>query len=181
MVTGDAIAKALGIKLDIIVSRKIGFPHNPEVAIGAVMHDGSFFPNSDIIQSTNISKKYISQEITAELKEIDRRLMKFRGSKEYQLSGKTVVLVDDGIATGATVFVAVEWVKKQNPKRVIVAVPVAPKGTVNKLSKIAEVIVLDAPVFFNAVGEFYEEFEQVEDYRVAEIMSSYGYRPKILK
>lgn len=181
VVTGDVIAKALGIKLDIIVSRKIGFPHNPEVAIGAVMHDGSFFPNSEIIQSTNISKKYISQEIAAELKEIDRRLMKFRGSKEYQLSGKTVVLVDDGIATGATVFVAVEWVKKQNPKRVIVAVPVAPKDTVNKLSKIAEVIVLDAPVFFNAVGEFYEEFEQVEDYRVAEIMSSYGYRPKILK
>lgn len=181
VVTGDVIAKALGIKLDIIVSRKISFPHNPEVAIGAVMHDGSFFPNSEIIQSTNISKKYISQEIAAELKEIDRRLMKFRGSKEYQLSDKTVVLVDDGIATGATVFVAVEWVKKQNPKRVIVAVPVAPKDTVNKLSKIAEVIVLDAPVFFNAVGEFYEEFEQVEDYRVAEIMSSYGYRPKILK
>lgn len=178
VVTGDVIAKTLGVKLDVIVSRKVGAPNNPELAIGAVVHDGSFFPNSDIIDTLGIPKRYIEQEISEQLKEIDRRLIKFRGSKEYDLKGKTVVLVDDGIATGATMFVAIEWVKKQNPKRVVIAIPVGPRDTIEKLMAVAEVVVLDVPVFFNAVGEFYDTFEQVEDYRVVEIMSTYGYRPK---
>jgi predicted phosphoribosyltransferase len=145
------------------------------------MHDGSFFPNTDIIMALNVPKKFIEQEIAAELKEIERRLNKFRGGKDYDLAGKTVILVDDGIATGATMFAAIEWVKNQKPKRLIVAIPVGPKDTIEILSKLAEVVVLDAPVFFNAVGEFYEVFEQVEDYRVIETMSSYGYRPRIMK
>jgi len=178
VVTGDVIAKELGSKLDIIVSRKVGAPDNPELAIGAVMHDGSFFPNADIISALNVQKKYIEQEIAAELKEIERRLNKFRGGKDYDLTGKTVILVDDGIATGATMFAAIEWVRLKKPKRLIVAIPVGPSDTIERLSKVAEVVVLDAPVFFSAVGEFYEVFEQVEDYRVMEIMSSYGYRPR---
>ena len=178
VVTGDVIAKELGSKLDIIVSRKVGAPDNPELAIGAVMHDGSFFPNADIISALNVQKKYIEQEIATELKEIERRLNKFRGGQDYDLTGKTVILVDDGIATGATMFAAIEWVRLQKPKRLIVAIPVGPSDTIERLSKVAEVVVLDAPVFFSAVGEFYEVFEQVEDYRVMEIMSSYGYRPK---
>lgn len=181
VVTGDVIAKELGSKLDIIVSRKVGAPNNPELAIGAVMHDGSFFPNTDIISALNVPKKYIEQEIATELKEIERRLNKFRGGKDYDLTGKTVILVDDGIATGATMFAAIEWVRLQKPKRLIVAIPVGPSDTIERLSKVAEVVVLDAPVFFSAVGEFYEVFEQVEDYRVMEIMSSYGYRPKMAK
>ena len=181
VVTGDIIAKELGTNLDIIVSRKVGAPENPELAIGAVMHDGSFFPNNEIIIALSIPKKYIEQEIAAELKEIERRLNKFRGGKDYNLSGMTVILVDDGIATGATMFAAIEWVKSQNPKRLIVAIPIGPSDTIERLSKVAEVVVLDAPVFFNAVGEFYDVFEQVEDYRVMGIMSSYGYRPKMVK
>ena len=181
VVIGDVIAKTLDAKLDIIVSRKVGAPYNPELAIGAVMHDGSFFPNTDIIAAMNIPKKYIEEEATSELKEIDRRLMKFRGTKDYQLEGKTVVLADDGIATGATVFVTLQWLKRQNPKRLVVAVPVGPKDAIEKLSRVAEVVVLDCPSFFNAVGGYYDTFEQVEDNRVIEIMSSYGYRPKISK
>lgn len=181
VVMGDVIAKEMGAKLDIIVSRKVGAPYNPELAIGAVMHDGSFFPNTNIIETLNVPEKYIEQEITAELKEIERRLNKFRGGKDYNLTDKTVILVDDGIATGATMFVAIEWVKSQKPKRLIVAIPVGPKDTIERLSRVAEVIVLDAPTFFNAVGEFYEVFEQVEDYRIMEIMNKYGYRPKIEK
>lgn len=177
--TGDVIAKALGIKLDIIVSRKVGAPSNPELAIGAVMHDGSFFPNKDVIEALNIPKRYLQQEIQTELEEIKRRLMKFRGNTKYELVGKTVVLVDDGIATGATMFAAIEWVKKQNPKRLIVAIPVGPQDTIERLSRLAEVVVLDAPVFFNAVGEFYDVFEQVEDYQVMAILSRYGYQPKL--
>jgi putative phosphoribosyl transferase len=178
VVTGDVIAKKLGAKLDIIISRKIGAPYNHELAIGAVMHDGSFFPNSDIIEALNVPSEYIEREIRSELKEIERRVMKFRGNVEYDLEGKTVVLVDDGIATGATMFAAVEWVKKQRPKRVIVAIPVGPRDTLERLSKIAEVVVLDVPVFFSAVGEFYNVFEQVEDYQVMAILGSYGYTPK---
>lgn len=181
VIIGDVIAKALGAKLDIIVSRKVGAPYNPELAIGAVMHDGSFFPNTDIIEAMNVPKKYIEQQVASELKEISRRLMKFRGTKDYRLEGKTVVLVDDGIATGATIFVTLQWLKRQNPKRLVVAIPVGPKDTIEKLSRVAEVVVLDSPSFFNAVGEYYDTFEQVDDYRVIEIMSSYGYRPKISK
>lgn len=178
VVTGDIIAKELGTKLDIIVSRKIGAPDNHELAIGAVMHDGSFFPNVEIIDALNIPREYIDVEIKSELKEIERRLIKFRGNTKYELCDKTVILVDDGIATGATMFAAIEWVKKQHPKKLIVAVPVGPRSTIERLSKVSEVVVLDVPEFFNAVGEFYNEFEQVEDYRVIEILRQHGYKSK---
>jgi len=178
VVTGDVIAKTLGLSLDIIVSRKVGAPYNPELAIGAVAHDGSFFPNSDLINTLGIPKNYLDEKIAEQMEEIKHRLVKFRGRTDYDLKNKTVVLVDDGIATGATVFVALEWIKKQNPKRVIVAIPVGPRDTIERLLKMAEVVVLDAPEVFGAVGEFYHSFDQVEDYQVAEIMSGYGFRPK---
>jgi putative phosphoribosyl transferase len=181
VVTGDVIAKTLGLSLDIIVSRKVGAPYNPELAIGAVAHDGSFFPNSELINTLGIPKNYLDEKIAEQMEEIEHRLVKFRGRTDYDLKNKTVVLVDDGIATGATVFVALEWIKKQRPKRVIVAIPVGPRDTIERLSKMAEVVVLDAPEVFGAVGEFYQSFDQVEDYQVAEIMSSYGFRPKSLK
>ncbi|MDE1843042.1 MAG: phosphoribosyltransferase, partial [Thaumarchaeota archaeon] len=104
VVTGDVIARTFGLKLDIIVSRKIGSPYNPELAIGAVMHDGSFFPNSDLINSLGITQDYIDEQIAEQLQEIKRRLTKFRGRLNYDLKNKTVVVVDDGIATGATIF-----------------------------------------------------------------------------
>jgi len=175
-IVGNVIASELGAKLDIIVSRKIGAPDNQELAIGAVMHDGSYFPNERLMIMLNIPQNYINQEIAVQMKEIDRRLIRFRGSKEYDLEGKTIVLVDDGIATGATMFVAALWIKKQKPKKLIIAIPVGPKETVGKLAEIADTVVLHSPVFFNAVGEFYQEFDQVDDYEVQEIMSKYGYK-----
>lgn len=181
VVTGDVIAKTLGLSLDIIVSRKVGAPYNPELAIGAVVHDGSFFPNSELINALGIPKSYLDEKIAEQLEEIKRRLVKFRGRTDYDLKNKTVILVDDGIATGATVFVALEWIKKQHPKKVIVAIPIGPRETIERLSKMAEVVVLDAPEIFGAVGEFYQSFDQVEDYQVAEIMSNYGFRPKSIK
>ena len=181
VVTGDVIAKTLGLSLDILVSRKVGAPYNPELAIGAVAHDGSFFPNSELINELGIPKNYLDEKIAEQMEEIKQRLVKFRGRTDYDLKNKTVVLVDDGIATGATVFVALQWITKQKPKKIIVAIPIGPRDTIERLSKIAEVVVLDAPEFFGAVGEFYQSFDQVEDYQVAEIMSSYGFRPKSLK
>ena len=104
VVTGDVVASRLGAKLDIVVSRKIGAPSNSELAIGAVMHDGSFFPNEDVINMLNVSQEYIDEQISIQKKEIERRLSTFRGSKQYRLHDKTIILVDDGIATGATMF-----------------------------------------------------------------------------
>ena len=182
VVTGDVIASELGAKLDVVVSRKVGAPHNPELAIGAVTHDGSYFPNEDITRMLKVPKKYIDFEISVQMKEIERRLMKFRGTKEYYLEGKTIVLVDDGIATGATMFVAAEWVKKQKPKQLVIAIPVGPPETIERLNKIADkVIVLQTPYFFSAVGEFYREFDQVEDYQVQEIMSRHGYKIQLIE
>lgn len=180
IVTGDVIATELGVNLDVIVSKKVGAPHNPELAIGAVMHDGSYFPNKDITGMLNVPQNYIDSEIKRLIKELDRRLMKFRGSKEYHLEGRTVVLVDDGIATGATMFVAIDWVKKQKPKKLVIAVPVGPKDTIDRLNKVADyVVVLHAPTDFGAIGEFYRDFGQVEDFQVQEIMSKYGYKMKL--
>jgi putative phosphoribosyl transferase len=179
VVVGDVIASSMGAKLDIVVSRKIGAPYNPEVAIGAVMHDGSFFPNEDIINMSNASQEYIDEQISIQKKEIECRLNKFRGSKQYNLQGKNIILVDDGIATGATMFAAIRWLGKQKPKSIIVAVPVAPKDTFDNLKKevkVNKVVVLHSPTVFSAVGEFYEDFSQVSDEEVIEIMNKYRYK-----
>ena len=177
IVVGDVISSLLNAKLDVIISRKIGAPHNPELAIGAIMHDVSYFPNENITRMLNVPQKYIDSEISSQTKEIERRLMKFRGTKEYHLEGRTIVLVDDGIATGATMFVVIQWIKKQKPKQLIVAIPVGPKETIDKLNKLVDkVVVLQSPIYFNAVGEFYHEFEQLEDSQVLEIMKKHGYK-----
>ena len=176
VVTGDIMASILGLNLDIIVSRKIGAPDNPESAIGAVMHDGSFFANSDIIKILQIPGDYIEENIAIQMKEIQRRLWLFRYSQEYNLSGSTIILVDDGIATGASIFVAIRWIKEQNPKSLIVAIPVAPRDVIQKLEDevgVDQVVVLETPEPFGAVGAFYEDFSQVSDDEVLRIMNKY--------
>ena len=177
VVTGDVIASALDSKLDVIASRKIGAPHNPELAIGAVMHDGTFFPNEDIIQTLRIPAEYISKQISTQIKEIERRLRLFRGATKnnyYEIEDKTIILVDDGIATGATVFACINWLKGQNPRDVIVAIPIAPRDTINKLLRqIHKVVVLHAPMLFGSVGAFYRDFTQISDDQVVDIMNKY--------
>jgi predicted phosphoribosyltransferase len=166
--TGDALAEY------VLVSKKVGTPGNPELAAGAVMHDGNFFPNTDVITLLNIDPEYLKGQIAEKKKEIEHRLLKFRGSKDYHLSGKLVVLVDDGIATGATVFAAINWLRTQNVDKIVVAVPVGPKDTIAKLGAVADsVVILHAPEVFGAVGEFYQDFLQVTDEEVVEIMCKY--------
>jgi len=177
VVTGDVIALELCAKLDVVVPRKLGAPYMPELAIGAVMHDGSYYLNTDVITMLNVPKEYIEAEKGVQMKEIDRRLTLFRGSREYDLKGKTVVLADDGVATGATMFAAAQWVKKQKPKKLVIAVPVGPVETIDKLKQIAdEVVVITTPALFGAVGEFYQDFTQVSDKQVQEIMRKHGYK-----
>ena len=180
VVIGDIISRILNAKLDVVVSRKIGAPYNAELALGAVMPDGSFFPNENIIRMLKISEGYINGQIDTQMKEIDRRLMSFRGSKEYSydLQNRTVILVDDGIATGATILAASKWLKKkENCNKLIIAVPVAPKDIADKLKKVADrVIILHSPSSFEAVGQFYHDFSQVSDNQVKKIMHRHGYK-----
>lgn len=180
VIIGDVIASELNAKLDIIVSRKIGAPDNPELAIGAVMPDGSYFLNQRLVSMLNVPQNYIQIQAHEQIKEIDRRLMAYRGSKEYdnEFEGKAVVLVDDGIATGATMTASAKWIKnKQQCKRIVIAVPVAPAEILDDLNRVAdEVIVLYTPEPFIAIGRFYEDFAQVSDNKVKEIMRKYGYK-----
>lgn len=176
VVTGDVLASILGLDLDIIVSRKIGAPDDPELAIGAVMHDGSFFANTEILKILQIPDKYIRENITKQMKEIQRRLLLFRHSQHYDLGDKIIILVDDGIATGASIFVAIQWIRQQRPKSLIVAVPVAPKDAIRKLKGeqgVDHVVVIETPEPFRSVGSFYEDFSQVSDDDVLRILSKY--------
>jgi putative phosphoribosyl transferase len=185
VILGDIIASELNVDLDIIICKKIGAENNPELAIGAVMADGSYIINEDIVNRINISVGYISKQVEIQKKEIERRLMEFRGNREYhnKLKDKIIILVDDGIATGATILAAVKWLKEKHYcKRLIVAVPVAPleNSIVNKLNQIADkVIVIFSPYDFAAVGQFYEHFDQVSDKEVKEIMNKYGFNSQV--
>lgn len=175
VVTGDEIAVRLGADLDVVVSKKIGAPDNPELAIGAVMHDGSFFPNTDIIEILGVSEDYIKRQISEKMKEIERRLGRFRGGRKYRLEDRTVILVDDGIATGATVFAAINWLKAQKLRKLIVAMPVGPADTIQRLRQVvSDVVILHSPVVFMAVGSFYDDFAQVSDDEVVAIMGKYS-------
>lgn len=171
VVIGDIVSSILNVRLDIIISKKIGAPHNPEFAIGAIMPDGIYVSNEEATNMLNVSQNYIDAEISTKIKEIERRLMEFRGHKKYELKNKTVVLLDDGVATGATMFAAASWVRNHNPKKLIIAIPVGPKETINKLNQIVdEVIVLHTPLVFNSVSEFYRDFKQIDDEEVKQIL-----------
>ena len=179
VIIGDIIASELETDMDIIISKKIGAENNPELAIGAVMADGSYIINEDLVNRINISDEYIHKQIDIQKKEIERRLLEFKGKKDYssELKDKIIILVDDGIATGATILAAAKWIKeKQHSKRLIVAVPVAPaeSNILDKLHQISDkVIVILTPYDFAAVGQFYEHFDQVSDNEVKEIMNKY--------
>ena len=181
VVIGDVVASHFHCDLDIVVSRKIGAESNSELAIGAIMPDDSYFINERITNVVPVSQSYLDYQINREKKEIERRLIEFRGSKFYsnKLHDKVIILVDDGIATGATIIAASQWIKKkQLCKKLFIAVPVAPARdeTIEKLKEIADkVIVPHILDNFSAVGQFYDNFSQVSDGDVKSIMKRYGY------
>lgn len=166
VVIAKQIADKLGLKMDIIITRKIGAPFNKEYAIGAVSE------NELVINETGDSKEYIEKEVKLERKEIERRKGLYRGNKKFpNIKNKTVILVDDGLATGLTMLVAVREAKILMPKKIIIAVPVAPPDTVSQLKKIVdEIIVLNIESDFFAVGQFYQKFNQVSDEKVKALL-----------
>ena len=171
VVVADEIARKLDLPLDIIIPRKIGAPFNPELAIGALVED-TVLLNDALIEEFGIDATYIRSEIAKEKKEAARRLALFRhGKSPPAFKGRTVIVVDDGIATGATMRASLQYLKSKDAKRLIAAVPVAPPETVKQLQNEGfQVICLYTPASFAAVGQFYEEFPQTQDSEVVKIL-----------
>ena len=171
VVVGYEIAKRIECPIDVIIPRKVGAPFEPELAVGAVTEDGTLYVNERICNIYGISKSYLDAEAQAQIREIKRRAELYRkGTGPISITGKTVILVDDGIATGATMKAAIMSVKKYSPRTVIVAVPVGAKETVDLLKTEVDVVALHAPEDMGAVGEFYRNFEQTSDEDVIVIL-----------
>jgi putative phosphoribosyl transferase len=177
VIVGDRVAKKLSSDFDIIIPRKLRAPYNEEVAIGAVMEDGYVYLNSEIIKELSISQDYIEKEKSIQINEIKRKtaIYHIRTDKiATRIRNKnSIVLVDDGVATGATVIVAARWIKTINPYRLIIGVPIAPKDSVKLLKKEAnhvEVITSPSSSNFKSVGQYYLDFEPVTDEQVINIM-----------
>lgn len=171
VVIGAEVAKALKVEHDLVICRKIGAPYNPEVAIGALTQDGRLLKDDSVIHALEVTKGYIESQIKKELKEIRRQLREYRNDKSFpNLTNKTAILIDDGLATGFTMEAALKFVKTHSPSRMIVAVPVGSTGAIRKISQIAdEVICPLIPKSFWAVGQFYREFDPVSDGEVKKL------------
>jgi putative phosphoribosyl transferase len=177
VIIGDKIAsKFKQSEFDIVIPRKLGAPNNPELAIGAVMEDRTVIRNEQVIKNLQVSDHYLEDEIDRQVLEIKRRISMYRpASKPYNITRKSVVVVDDGIATGATVMVVVKWIKKYHPDSVLVAVPVAPEDTISELSREGiQIKVISTPSSFASVSQFYEHFSQVTDDEVRVIARKWG-------
>ena len=168
VVVAAEVAKILRAPLDLIIPRKIGAPRNSEVAIGAVAPDGTVILDNRMVAVMGISDDEITSLAEKVRVEISRREETYRGGRPARnLAGKVVILVDDGIATGYTILAALRAIKKQGPKKLILAVPVAPADTIRDLEREADqLICLEIPEDFYAVGQFYKEFDQTEDQEV---------------
>lgn len=166
------VAKDLHLPLDVIIVRKIGFPGSPEFAIGAVSESGMVMMNSSIVSAYRIDDEYIEKEIELKKDEIARRAALYRNGKGMRdIRNKTVILVDDGVATGASMKASIKAVRKAGPARIIVALPVAPPSTMREIEEMAEeVICLEVHEDFGAVGNYYEDFSQVSDEQVVELL-----------
>lgn len=175
VVVANEVAKALKLSLDVVCPRKIGAPSHKELAIGAVCETGEVFYNSELIEALGVSISYLDSEKEKERKRAEDNLKKFRkeGTKR-ELQGKIAIVVDDGIATGATMKAALNTVRAEGAKKTIVAVPVAPFDAFEDMSAYAdEVVIIDTPPFFQAVGQFYRDFCQVEDDEVKKILDAH--------
>jgi len=174
VVVADEIAKALDCPLDILVSRKIGHPFSPEYAIGAIAPDGHSIFNEN--EKREIKPNELEKIINKEMTEAKRRDTAYLGKRGHiGAQNKIAIIVDDGIATGLTMKLAVKEIKHQNPKKIIVAIPVLPKDTALELQKEADEVisVLEDENYLGAVGSYYEYFPQVEDNEVIKIMEKY--------
>ena len=174
------VAAALNAPLDLILVRKIGVPFQPELAMGAVVDGGApiIVRNEDVIRLAGIDESEFKAICDSELAEIDRRRQRYLGSRQRaDISGHTAIVIDDGIATGATTRAALRATRMRNPKELVLAVPVAPTSAVAELrSEADDVICLEDHEFFGAIGAYYADFNQVSDDEVIEVLKRFPVR-----
>lgn len=174
------VAKRLGATLDVWVVRKIGLPWHPEVGVGAVAEDGVVHLNHDILESVTLDDETLQAAIETQRREVEARVSKFRaGRAQPSLLGRTVLVVDDGIATGGTVRAAIQSIRAQGPKRIVVAVPVAAAATIRVLeTEVDELVCLRKPGDLDAIGVWYDDFTQVPDEQVIRLLDSTRAEPQ---
>ena len=169
---GFEIAQALHVPLDVIVVRKLGVPGQEELAMGAIATGGIRILNRDVVQFLNIPDEVIDEITAQELQELERREHLYRGERPaYDVGGRTVILVDDGIATGATMHAAVAAIKQRQPTRIIIAVPTAAPSTCDEFAaEVDELVCVIRPEPFIAVGYWYRQFSQTSDEEVRSLL-----------
>lgn len=172
VVVARAIARAMDVPLDVVVVKKISSPYEPELALGAVAPDGVTHVDWRMAHRMGADEEYINQAVSRQQSAISEKTRIYRkGRKPLNLKDKTVILVDDGAATGATMEVAIKWVRAKAAKKIVVALPVVPPDTLANLKpEVSEVIVLDTPENLGSVGQFYTQFEQVSDEEVIKLL-----------
>ncbi len=172
VVIGFEIAQVLEAPLDIIIARKIGAPSQPELGIGAIAPGGIRILNEYAIHVLDISEEQIEHITAQELKEMHRRLNLYRGNRPFpEIRDHTIILVDDGIATGVTAQAAIQSIRRQKPNRIILAVPVAPPETVAKLGpQVDEVFCIITPPSMRAISLWYDDFQQTTDEEVIALL-----------
>lgn len=172
VIVGEATAGALGAPLDVVVPRKIGAPGNPELAIGAVA-PGIRVLDPRMVGGLGVSDAYLDREIASQEAEIERRQHAYRQGRPPQpVEGRVAIVVDDGVATGSTAVAALRWARGQGAERVVLAVPVAPPQSLERLRAEADdVVVLETPSPFFAVGEWYRDFDQTSDRQVVDALA----------
>jgi putative phosphoribosyl transferase len=172
------VAAALRGALDLVLVRKIGVPMQPELAMGAVVDgtDPHVVRNEDVILLTGVGEREFASIRDRELLEIERRRRKYLGNRaRAEIAGRVVIVVDDGIATGATVRAALQSIRPRGPKRLVLAVPVAPTNTLSELAEEAdEIVCLEDHEPFGAIGFYYRDFRQVGDQEVIDILARFS-------
>lgn len=176
VVIAAEIVRLLNLSMDLIIPRKLGAPQNPEVAIGAVTQDGTTLLNQRLIELLKLSKMELQDLVAYEVGEIRRRMALYGAGQNIEKSGgRQLIVVDDGVATGYTMQAALRSARSYGPKELVVAIPVAPRDTLELLKKeVDRAVCLTVPEDFYAVGQFYESFEQTEDGEVIEIMRGFS-------
>lgn len=168
-----AIASALQIPVDVMVVKKIGSPVNPEFGLGAVAPDGVTFIDWRTAHRVGVDEHYMNKAVSDQQSAISEKTRQYRkGKKPYQLKDKTVIVADDGAATGASLEAAIKWLRVKKSRKIIVALPVAPLDVVSKIKpEVDHLIALETPKEFGSVGQWYEDFEQVEDGEVVRLIN----------
>ena len=169
VVAGRVLADKLNWNLDVLITKKIGFPGQSELAMGAVAEDGKAVWDEQLAGRAGNEEKKI--ELSRAQKKVTRYIEEFRDGKKLRVKDKTVIIVDDGIATGKTMEAGIKWLRGKGVGKIVAAVPVCAKDTAKKLKRLVdEWVCLDEPRSFMAVGQFYREFSQVDDEEVKELL-----------